>query len=364
MTSPFRSWVEIDRAALHHNLQVVQKLAPKAKIIAVIKANAYGHGMTGMAKTLAPHVSYFAVASLEEALRIREVEKKIPILLLSAALHSEYAAIAEHGFIPTISSYEEAYYFSKKANAGAPIDFKINTGMNRLGAWPADAEKIMLRIVKLPLTIQSISTHLPSADSDAAYTRRQLALFKNLLPPLRALAPNASVHVLNSAGLLRFSKHAYDEVRIGLMMYGVAPIASFQKLLRPALTWKTVISLITKIPKGSGVSYGGTYQASRDLTAAILSVGYGDGYPRHVSGKGAYVLMEGKRAPIIGRVTMDQLIVDVSHIKNAKIGDTVILLGKQGRQEITATELSSKADTIAWHLFTGITERVHRVYKK
>ncbi len=362
MTSPFRSWIEIDRSALRHNVRVAKKCAPQAKIIAVLKANAYGHGITGVAEALSSHVAYFAVASLEEALRIREVEKKIPILLLSAALPSEYAAIAEHGFIPTISSYEEARLFSKVAPCNAPIDFKINTGMGRLGAFYTEAEKTLAQITALPLSIQSISTHLPSADSDVSYTRRQLALFKKLLPPLRAWAPKASVHVLNSAGLLRFSEHAYDDVRIGLMIYGVAPIASFQKLLRPAMTWKTVISFITKIPKGSHISYGGTYQAPHDLTVAILPVGYGDGYPRQVSGKGAYVLLQGKRAPILGRVTMDQLIVDISRIKYVRIGTEVVLLGKQGTQQITATEFATKAETIAWHLFTGITERVHRTY--
>lgn len=363
MTSSFRSWIEIDRAALRHNVRVAKKCAPQAKIIAVLKANAYGHGITGVATTLASHVSYFAVASLEEALRVHEVEKKIPILLLSAALPSEYMAVAEHGFIPTISSYEEAHLFSKVAPHNAPIDFKINTGMGRLGVFYTEAEETLARITALPLSIQSISTHLPSADSDASYTRRQLSLFKKLLPPLRTLAPEASVHVLNSAGVLRFAEHAYDDVRIGLMIYGVAPIASFQKLLQPAMIWKTVISLITKIPKESHISYGGTYQAPRNLTVAVLPVGYGDGYPRQVSGKEAYVLIEGKRAPVLGRVTMDQIMVDVSRIKNVRIGTEVVLLGKQGTQEITATELASKAETIAWHLFTGITERVHRVYK-
>lgn len=363
--SCFRSWIEIDHAALQHNARVAQRLACNGSIIAVVKANAYGHGIQEVAPALAPYVSHFAVASLEEALHLRESEKTRPIMLLSPALSSEYATIAEHGFIPTISSFEEAALFAKKSFAKkSVINFKINTGMGRLGVFYANAEKTLSRIQKLPLTITQLSTHLPSADSDVVGTRRQLALFKKILPPLQRLAPRASVHVLNSAGLLRYSEHLYDHARPGLILYGISPIASFQKLLQPVMTWKTVVALITTIPKGSGVSYGSTYHALRDLKVAILPVGYGDGYPRQLSGKGAFVLICGKKAPVLGRVTMDMIMVDVSHLKNLRLGTEVVLLGKQKTQEITAPSLAAKADTISWHLLTGITERVHRTIKK
>lgn len=359
-----RTWVEIDRAALRYNLRVAKRLAPRASIIAVLKADAYGHGIKEVAAAIRDDVSYFAVASLEEALKIEEVDRTHPILLLSPALPSEYREIGQHGFIPTISSYEEASYFAKVAPSHAPIHFKVNTGMGRLGAWHADAEKILKRICRLPLSIQSISTHLPSADTEPHYTRLQVASFKKMLKALRLLAPAAAVHFLNSAGLLRLPKEAHDSVRIGLILYGVSPLPRLQKLLRPAMTWKAAVCWITKLPKGSTVSYGRTYCASRDLTVAILPVGYGDGYPRHVSGNNATVLIKGKHAPILGRVTMDQIVVDITNIARVKIGEEAVLVGKQGKQEITATALASKADTISWHLFTGITDRVHRLYKR
>jgi alanine racemase len=278
-------------------------------------------------------------------------------------LPSEYSEIAERGFIPTISSYEEAHRFSRVAPAGAPIHFKVNTGMGRLGVWYEEAEKVLKQICKLPLSIQSISTHLPSADTDPSYTRTQIALFKKIVTRLLLLVPNAEVHFLNSAGFLRFSKETYDSIRLGLMLYGVSPLSRLQKLLRPAMTWKAKVCLVHKLPKGSTISYGRTYCAPRNLTIAILPVGYGDGYPRQVSGKRAFVLIKGKQAPLLGRVTMDQIVVDVTDIANVRIGTEAVLIGKQKNQEITATSLAAKADTISWHLFTGITERVHRCYQ-
>jgi hypothetical protein len=206
---PRRSWVEIDHGALSHNLKVVQKLAGRAGIIAVVKANGYGHGLNEVATTLSEGIAIFAVASLGEALQLRETEKSKPIMLLSAALPSEYAEIAAHGFIPTISSLEEAKLFAKAALKIRPktsplpqIHFKIDTGMGRLGAHPAKAEAIVKAITKLPLTLHSISSHLPSADSDDVSTKRQLKRFEHIVQELRLLVPDVPVHVLNSAGTI------------------------------------------------------------------------------------------------------------------------------------------------------------------
>lgn len=362
----FRSWVTIDHSALRHNLRVIKRLAGDAGIIAVVKANAYGHGLSEIVSTMRDHVAFFAVASLEEALHLRCSDQQCPILLLSAALPSEYPIIATEGFIPTISSFEEAKRFAKIAvpliSGLAPIHFKIDTGMGRLGVWHREAEEVLTKVARLPLAIQSLSTHLPAADSAISYTRAQLTLFKKLLPVLQKIAPQATVHVLNSAGLLRFPKHAYDFVRVGLMLYGVSPLPSFQKLFRPALSWKTTISLVHKITEGRTISYGCTYRVPRDLMVAVLPVGYGDGYPQQLSEHGAEVLIKGHRCPILGRVTMDQIMVDVTRIENVSVGNEAVLVGKQGAQEITVTELANKANTIAWHLFTGITERVHRIH--
>ncbi len=338
-------------------------MAGNAGIMAVVKANGYGHGLNEVAATLSNGVEIFAVASLAEALLLRKNERRTPILLLSAALPAEYGEIARHGFIPTISSLREARLFAKKAPRRAPIHFKVDTGMGRLGALIGQAEETLQAISRLSLTIHSISTHLASADSDRDATLKQLKEFERLIPLLLAHEPKAKVHVLNSAATMLYPERSGDLVRAGLALYGISPVPRFQKLLRPVLAWKASVTFIHDLPKGHRISYGGTYTTPRNLTVAVLPAGYADGYPRQLSGKGASVLIRGKRCPVLGRVTMDQIMVDVSGVKDVKIGDVAVLVGKQGRQEITATEVAQKADTIPWHLFCGITARVAYKYK-
>jgi alanine racemase len=234
--------------------------------------------------------------------------------------------------------------------------------MGRLGIAAPKAVKVVSKIVKLPLTIQSFSTHLSSADEDIRETRAQLAAFDNIISQLRGIVPHAEVHALNSAGMLRFSKKAHGSVRVGLMIYGVSPIPAFKKLLHPVMTWKAHVALVQQLSKGSTISYGKTFTAPRDLIVAVLPVGYADGYPWQLSNKGVYVLINGHRCPLLGRVTMDQIVVDISRAGKVSVGDEVVLLGKQSGQEISASWLAKKAGTIAWHLLTGITERVHRSY--
>jgi alanine racemase len=355
--------VEIDHAALRHNLKAVQKLAGKAGIMAVVKANGYGHGLNQVARTFSAGVEVFAVASLGEALQLRSTERKKQILLLSAALPSEYREIGRHGFIPTISSLLEARLFSKSAPKGSLVHFKIDTGMGRLGCRPEEVEAILAQLRRLPVTLHSVSTHLPSADSDRAFTVAQLKQFEHLVASLRDKLPGVPIHVLNSAATMLFPGSAQDLVRVGLALYGISPLPRFQKHLRPALTWKAAVTFIHEIPKGEGISYGSTYKAPRNLRVAVLPVGYADGYPRQLSGKEAVVLLRGKKCPVLGRVTMDQIMVDVSAVKGIKISDEAVLVGKQGKAEITATEVATKADTIPWHLFCGITARVAYLYQ-
>lgn len=365
---PRRTWVEIDHAAIRHNLKAVQKLAGKAGIMAVVKANGYGHGLNEVARSLSAGVKVFAVASLGEALQLRLTEKKRPILLLSAALPSEYRDIGRHGFIPTISALHEARLYSKSAPRGSLIHFKIDTGMGRLGCPAEETASTLAELMHLPVTLHSISTHLPSADSDHAFTVAQLERFEHLIKSLRKTASGIPIHVLNSAATMLFPRSTQDMVRVGLALYGISPLPRFQKHLRPVLSWKASVTFIHDIPKGQGISYGGTYKALRNMRVAVLPVGYADGYPRQLSGKGAFVLIRGKKCPVLGRVTMDQIMVDVSGLKGVKVGDEAILVGVQGRKdkekvEITATEVASKADTIPWHLFCGITARVAYEYK-
>lgn len=360
-TRSFHSWVEVNRAALRHNLHVIKQQAGPAGIIAVVKANAYGHGLEEVATTIAHEVACFAVASCEEALRLKKVVCGKPIMLLSAAFESEYPLIAEHQFIPIISSVKEAKAFAAVAPRGALIHVMIDTGMGRLGLATATACDMIQEMQKLPVAIQSISTHLSSADTDERGTEEQLMVFETLLEKLQQMVPHAAIHVLNSAGLLRFSQQAHDLVRIGLMIYGIAPIASFQELLQPVMTWKARVALVYPLSAGCTISYEKTYTASQEMTVAVIPVGYADGYFRHLSNQEAVVLIHGKRCPLLGRVTMDQIVVDISEAGSVSIGDEVVLLGKQGDEEIQAAWLAAKAGTISWHLFTSIGQRVHRV---
>lgn len=352
-----RTWAEIDLSAIRDNLRVMrEKIGPDSGVIAVVKADAYGHGMEAVAASLAKHVEIFGVANLEEARRIKDLGRNI--MLFSPSLPAERKGVIEEGCIATVSSATEAREF-----AGGRINFKVDTGMGRIGCWQDGAADELQAILKLKkVTVHSISTHLPSADEDEEYTLKQLERFGETVQTFRKLAPQAKIHVLNSAGILRFSDHAYDFVRPGLALYGSAYPAEFQPALRPALTWKTRVVLVREVDPRRSVSYGRTFITKRRTRIATLALGYADGYPRQLSGNDAEVLIGGKRCAILGRVTMDQILADVTAVPNAQIGDEAVLIGRQGEEEILARELAEKAGTIAWNIFTGLGARVKKVH--
>jgi alanine racemase len=204
---------------------------------------------------------------------------------------------------------------------------------------------------------------MPVSNEDAGYTRDQLARFRKIVERLRAEAPgHYKAHVLQSAGTLAFNDQTHEIVRAGIILYGISPLPEFQKLLRPAMTWKTRIGLIRDMPKGSSISYGRTFITSRAMRIATLACGYADGYPRHLSNRDAAVLVRSRRCALLGRVTMDLIMIDVSHVPDVDIGDEVVLLGQQGNKEIPAHELADKAGTIAWEITTRVGARVKRVF--
>ncbi|HSP45173.1 MAG TPA: alanine racemase [Chthoniobacterales bacterium] len=361
----YRCWAEIDQEALRHNAGVVRERAGSdMPLIAVVKANAYGHGIIGVAKALVNDAQLFGVANLEEAQALRK-EVSHPIIILGPALPEERGPIAEAGFIPSISTLEEAREFSRVGKkAEVAINFVIDTGMGRMGVVQAQASELFRQIVGLGnVKIHSVSTHLPVSNEDEAFTRIELAQFSELVKQLRAEFPaKFDVHALPSAGVLAYSDPPFDVVRTGLILYGISPLEKFQKLLRPVMTWKTRIALIRDIPSGHGISYGRTFITPREMRVATLSAGYADGYPRHLSNREAAVLVGGKRCPLLGRVTMDLMMIDVSHVAEAAVGDEVVLMGRQGDEEISATELAERADSITWEITTRIGARVRRVY--
>jgi alanine racemase len=361
----YRCWAEIDQSALRHNATVVsERLEPDVQLLAIVKANAYGHGMVGVAKALAQVAQIFGVANLEEATILRR-DVWHPIIILGPALPEERVPIADGGFIPSVSTFEEAQDFDRAAKESpVAVNFVIDTGMGRMGTPQAEATALFKKVAALPnIKIHSLSTHLPVSNEDAEFTRAELLQFADLVKKLRAEFPgDYKAHVLQSAGVLAFADPPFDIVRAGLMLYGISPFPEFQKLLRPVLTWKTRISLIRDMPAGHGISYGRTFITPREMRVATLSAGYADGYPRHLSNRQAAILVRGQRCPLLGRVTMDLMMSDVSHIGGVEVGDEVVLLGRQVNEEISATELADRAKTISWEIVTRIGSRVRRVY--
>jgi len=366
MKRTYRCWAEIDRSALRHNAKFVRKRVGSAKMLAVVKANAYGHGLIGVAETLADEAKLFGVANLEEALALRESFSH-PIIILGPALPGERSTIAERGFIPTISALEEAEDFNRVAHRSpAVVNFKIDTGMGRMGVPEEEALGVLKQVSTFPnIRIHSVSTHLPVSGEDADYTRDQLLRFGEIMKQFRVAVPiDYKVHVLQSAGILAFTEPAgvFDMVRAGIVLYGISPLSEFQDFLKPVMTWKTRISLVRDIPKGSSISYGRTFITPRKMRIATLSAGYADGYPWHLSNRDAAVLVRGQRCPILGRVTMDLMMIDVSKIDNVQLGDEVVLMGRDGNEEISCAELARAAGTIPWEITTRIGARVRRVY--
>jgi alanine racemase len=360
----FRCWAEIDTGALRRNAQAVRQRIGSAEVLAVVKANAYGHGMIPVAETLADQVELFGVANLEEATALRAVVPH-PIIILGPALPQERADIARRNFIPTISTVEEAEDFNQLASdKPVSVNFKVDTGMGRMGAPERNALTTFQRVAAFSkLHVHSISTHMPVADEDAGYTRDQLIRFRGIVNQFRAQMPGEyKAHVLQTAGTLAFATDTFDIVRVGIMFYGISPLPQHRSALEPILTWKSRIGLVREVPEGSSISYGRTFITPKPMRVATITAGYGDGYPRHLSNRDTAVLVRGQRCPLLGRVTMDLMVVDVSDVPDVTAGDEVVLMGKQADAEIPCWELADRARTITWEIVSRIGPRVKRIY--
>jgi len=360
--SPHRCWAEIDHSALRHNVAAVRAAIGKMPgIITVIKADGYGHGASEVARTLSPFVEQFGVATLGEARTVRGAVADKDILLLSPCLPEEYADAVCENFIPVVSGVAEAAaYASLASEKPARIHLCIDTGMGRIGIWQDEALAAAQEIAAMKgIAVESISTHLPVADSDPEFTTEELERWDQLVRQLRPLLPGAKFHALNSAASLERSQYAADRVRPGLALYGVSPLPQFQKLLQPAMSLKTRITLVRDVGPGRSISYGRTFMTPGPMRVATLAMGYADGYPRQTSNNGAQVLIRGKRCPILGRITMDQLMVDVTGLpRDVAPGDETVIFGRQGDEEITVNEVAAWAGTITWDILTRLGKRV------
>ena len=311
-------------------------------------------------------VDCFAVANVNEAADIRHMGMGWPILILSPLLPEEDRYLIDYDLTATISTPEEAERLNalgQRKGSMIPVHLKIDTGMGRLGVWHEDAAELFQLIEALPqLKLEGIYTHFSSADSDPDFTHLQRERFLAALP---ADTSGLLIHADNSAGLDTLSGDSpFNAVRVGLLQFGIPPYpesALGRAQVEPAFSFHTRVGLIKELPAGTDISYGRTYHLERHTRIAILTAGYADGIPIELSNQGG-VLIQGQRCPILGRVTMDQTIIDVTDIKNVQAGDSAVLIGKSGGSEITATEFSETAGTIPWETLCSVTKRVPRVY--
>ncbi len=367
-TPNHRCWAEINLAAFERNLKRIQAALPTGvRYVSVVKADAYGHGMPQMVRRLMQSgVDCFAVANVREAADIRHMGMGWPILILSALLPEEDRFLVDYDLTATVSTQQEAQRFNtlgQSKGTAIKVHVKIDTGMGRLGIWHQEAAALLGHIRTLQhLKLEGIYTHFSSADSDPEFTRLQRERFLAALPDETA---DLLIHADNSAGLDSLSGDSpFNAVRVGLLQFGVPPYpesALGRAEVEPVFSFHTRVGLVKNLPAGTDISYSRTHQLVRDTRIAILTAGYADGIPLELSNKGK-VLIQGQRCPILGRVTMDQTIVDVTDLAEVHPGEHVVLIGKSGGTEITATEFSQSAGTIPWETLCSVSKRVSRVY--
>lgn len=379
----FLSWVEIDKKALLSNISSLRKLiGPKVALLAVVKGNAYGHGIEVVAKMIKDKVDWFGVNSLDEALTLKKLKIKKPILILGYTSIIRLKEVVLNGFRQVVYDKQTANSIIRfiELSSKVKVHLKIESGTNRQGV----ENKELLEVAKiLKDKIEGIYTHrieiegasmhfatLEEEENKKAFYKKQLGRFKNQLDLLKknGISPKV-IHTAATAAVILYPETYFDMVRVGIGLYGLWPSDLTKKLakkkgitldLKPVLSWKTRVAQIKKVKKGETIGYGRTYTAGCDMKIAILPIGYFDGYDRHLSNQGR-VLIKGKLARIVGRVMMNMVVVDVTEIPNIKVENEVILIGKDGKNEITAEELAQKIGTINYEVVTRINQQLPRI---
>lgn len=362
----------IDLDAIYGNIErTKKKLSSDTKLLAVIKANAYGHGAVAVSKILEPLADMYGVALVEEGIELRESGCVKPILILGTVPMEQYKEALAYHITPTLYTYDMALEYQKEAkkhNCTGKAHIKLDTGMGRIGFLPNEKSLDDIeKICKLSnIEIEGCFTHMARADEkDRAATEKQFEIYNWFISELEKRGITFKIHHLaNSASIMGYSELYMDMVRSGISTYGIYPSDEVDKsklLLKPAMSIQARISYIKTLPKGYPVSYGGTYVTTDNVKAATIPVGYADGYPRALSGK-ADVLVHGRRVPVIGRVCMDQFMVDITNVENVSVGDWVTLMGKEGDEEITVEELSYMAGSFPYEFVCGVSARVPREY--
>ncbi len=359
----------IDLDALEANFQAVRRKAGTA-VMAVVKADAYGHGAVPVARLLEEQCAFFGVSSAAEAMELRRAGIKKPILILGYTPVSAFPIVIRAGIRPAIFHYEDALALSRAAvqeGLRAPFHFALDTGMSRIGFQPdEESADLCAKIAALPgLEAEGLFSHLATADcADLSRARQQAALFDRFDALLRARGLEIPLrHLDNSAAVMNFDRH-YDMVRAGIVLYGLYPsdeVRPEDLPLKPVLQWFSRVTHVKTLPAGREISYGGTYVTTGETVVATVPVGYADGYRRSLSGR-FYVLVEGRKAPILGRICMDQLMADVTGIPGVRVGSRVTLVGRDGDQRISMEEISAAAGSFQYEFPCGISRRVPRIY--
>ncbi|HEY8347471.1 MAG TPA: alanine racemase [Symbiobacteriaceae bacterium] len=367
---PTRVLVDLD--AIAYNVKQLRSLVRDAEIMAVVKADGYGHGAVPVARTaLEAGATWLGVATVEEGMALRQAGITAPILVLGYVPPVQAGALVAAEIRPALWNMELARALSAKASAAgrrAPVHVKVDTGMGRVGVPPEEAVELVRQLSALPgIQVEGIFTHLAVADEpEHPFTARQLAAFQGVLDSLREAGFSIPLpHACNSAGMMLHPEAHYKLVRVGIALYGLPPNpeVTWPVHLRPALSWRTEVSMVKELPPGSPISYGCTYLTRGREKIATLPVGYADGYSRLLSNKGE-VLIHGRRCPVVGRVCMDQMMVRVPADLSVQPGDEVILIGEQEGERVTATDLARLIGTINYEVVCGISKRVPRWYRK
>lgn len=363
------TYVTVDLDAIAANFQAVQEKAG-VPVMAIIKADAYGHGALPVARLLANSCAFFGVSSVPEAIELRKAGLKNPVLILGHTPVESFPLVIQEGIRPAIFHYEDALALSQAAmelNMTAPFHFAIDTGMSRIGFQVSEeTADLCAKIAQLPnLQAEGLFSHFACADvDDLSHAQQQLQLFEAFSKMLQDRNVHIPIrHMNNSAGIMNFDSH-FDLVRSGIVTYGLYPSQEVDPALlslKPALSWHSHVTHVKTLEPGRTISYGATYVTQTETRVATVPVGYADGYRRNLSNC-FHVLIRGQKAPILGRVCMDQIIVDVTHIHNVCLGDPVVLIGKDGQAQITVEEIAQQADSFNYEFVCGIGRRVPRLY--
>lgn len=364
-TSLFRAWAEVDTDAMRHNLAVIRRVLPDHRQMAIVKAEAYGHGLEGVARALDNEpIEFFGVATVTEAARVRDAGCRVCPFILGPCFPAEREAIVQNGWRAALSSLEEAQHFNalgKLYDKKVHLHISVDTGMGRAGLLPTDLPGLGEALNNLEhLHIEGVFSHLSAASKDISFTHRQIRCYERAVKELSEHLDLPYRHLCSSAAVFNYSAPSTNMVRLGRILYGYSPMPSpYNRELRNTLTLYSRVTLVRTLPDNHGVSYDHTYITSGPTRVATIGIGFADGYLHYLSNTGARVYLNGSYCPVLGRITMDQIMVDVSHLSAVEPGDVAEIMGPNVPWE----ELTTRANTIPSNVITSITGRVPRIYR-